>query len=364
MTTNKLSLQQVSKAYGYVDALHPTDLNVAESEFVTLLGPSGSGKTTLLKIIAGMERPSGGRVFINGRDTTETPVRERDLGMVFQNYALMPHLSVFDNVAFPLKVRKTGAEEIRRKVGEALGTVQLAHLADRKPQALSGGQQQRVSIARAIVYNPSLVLMDEPLGALDKKLREQLQHEIKQLHERLGITILYVTHDQQEAMSMSDRIALMNEGRIEQLGAPRELYFSPKTAFAADFLGNSNFIEATVSEVSAAATRCRLSGGEELLAPRRDGVRQGDAVRLMVRPEHIRLIGGDGAAEDNVLTASSLGPTFFGDALEIRAQIADGSEVSVKVANNFEVAAAAPGQPLRLGWSSDHTHLFASGSGR
>ncbi|MGV2019322.1 ABC transporter ATP-binding protein [Agrobacterium sp. 22-223-1] len=360
MTSNKLSLQGVSKRYGGVTALHPTDLEVKEGEFVTLLGPSGSGKSTLLKIIAGMELPTEGKVVINGRDATDMPVRERDLGMVFQNYALMPHLTVFNNVAFPLKVRKTAADEIRRKVEGALNMVQLEHLKDRKPQALSGGQQQRVSIARAIVYNPSLVLMDEPLGALDKKLREQLQFEIKQLHSRLGITILYVTHDQQEAMSMSDRVALMNGGRIEQIGSPRQLYFAPETVFAADFLGSSNFMEATVTAQTANETMCRLASGEQVLAPRRDGFSEGQKVRLMVRPEHIRLLNHQETAHDrNVLRAVSTGATFFGEVMEIRARVAEGSEVTIKVPNDCSLPEAEKGAPLKLGWNVGQTHLFA-----
>lgn len=360
MTSNKLSLHGVSKRYGNVTALHPTDLEVKEGEFVTLLGPSGSGKSTLLKIIAGMELPSEGKVVINGRDATDMPVRERDLGMVFQNYALMPHLTVFNNVAFPLKVRKTATEEVRRRVAEALSTVQLEHLSDRKPHALSGGQQQRVSIARAIVYNPSLVLMDEPLGALDKKLREQLQFEIKSLHDRLGITILYVTHDQQEAMSMSDRVALMNGGRIEQLGTPRQLYFAPETVFAADFLGNSNFMEATVSRSTPQGTVCQLTSGEEISAPSRDGFTVGQKVRLMVRPEHIRVFeDGQAAHAPNVLPAVSTDATFFGEAMEIRARVNDGLEMSIKVSNEYAMPAASKGSRLHLGWEVGQTHIFA-----
>jgi putative spermidine/putrescine transport system ATP-binding protein len=359
MTSNKLSLTGVSKSYGAVTALHATDLEVKEGEFVTLLGPSGSGKSTLLKIIAGMELPSEGKVVINGRDATDMPVRERDLGMVFQNYALMPHLTVFNNVAFPLKVRKTATEEVRRRVEEALRTVQLEHLKDRKPQALSGGQQQRVSIARAIVYNPSLVLMDEPLGALDKKLREQLQFEIKQLHSRLGITILYVTHDQQEAMSMSDRVALMNDGRIEQIGTPRQLYFAPETEFTADFLGSSNFMDATVVELAADVTVCKLASGQELSAPRRDALTPGQKVRLMVRPEHIRVLEAGQSGGANVLEAVSTDATFFGETTEIRARVSDGLEMGIKVANDYPLPGAAGGKPIRLNWDVGQTHIFA-----
>lgn len=314
----------------------------------------------MLKIIAGMELPSDGKVVINGREATDMPVRERDLGMVFQNYALMPHLTVFNNVAFPLKVRNTAAGEITRRVEEALKTVQLDHLKDRKPQALSGGQQQRVSIARAIVYNPSLVLMDEPLGALDKKLREQLQVEIKHLHNRLGITILYVTHDQQEAMSMSDRVALMNGGRIEQIGSPRQLYFSPETEFTADFLGSSNFMDATVARQTSTETVCLLASGQEIVAPARQALSLGQKVRLMVRPEHIRVFEEERKAQGpNTLPAVSTDATFFGETMEVRARVNDGLEMSVKVPNEYAVPAGSKGKQLWLRWDVGQTHIFA-----
>ena len=226
-----IELDGVAKSYGDVHALRRTDLSIAKGEFVTLLGPSGSGKSTLLNLIAGMIAPSAGRIVIDGRDATTLPTNQRGLGMVFQNYALMPHMTVFENIAFPLQVRRLPKAEIRRKVAEALDLIQLGHVADRRPRELSGGQQQRVSLARCIVYNPALILMDEPLGALDKKLREQMQLEIKRLHAELGITMLYVTHDQDEALTMSDRIVLMNGGRIEQQGTPDALYFKPETVF-------------------------------------------------------------------------------------------------------------------------------------
>ncbi|MBE2274854.1 MAG: ATP-binding cassette domain-containing protein, partial [Rhodobacteraceae bacterium] len=216
-------LDRITKRYGVFTALHETELAVRKGEFLTLLGPSGSGKTTLLNAIAGMAIPTSGKVWIDGRDMTVLPPEKRGIGMVFQSYALMPHMTVFDNIAYPLKVRKVAKDEIRRRVTEVLEMVRLPNLALRKPKELSGGQQQRVSIARCLVYNPSLILMDEPLGALDKKLREQMQLEIKRLHVELGITMIYVTHDQEEALNMSDRIMLMNGGRVEQLGSPHDL---------------------------------------------------------------------------------------------------------------------------------------------
>ena len=237
-------MRGVAKRYGPVVALNAVDLTVRKGEFLTLLGPSGSGKTTLLNVIAGTVAPTTGRLWIGGRDVTDLPSSERRLGMVFQNYALFPHMTIFENVAFPLRVRKLPWTEIKRRVAEALVLVRLPDVGARKPRELSGGQQQRIAIARCLVYNPDLILMDEPLGALDKKLRDQMQLEIKRLHSNLGVTVLYVTHDQEEALVMSDRICLMNAGRIEQLGDPHELYFQPKSVFAADFLGDSNILDA------------------------------------------------------------------------------------------------------------------------
>ncbi|MFL5337692.1 MAG: ABC transporter ATP-binding protein, partial [Geminicoccaceae bacterium] len=238
----KLAVRNVSKTYGPVTALAGTSLDMAEGEFLTLLGPSGSGKTTLLMLIAGLVQPSGGEIWIDGKLATFAEPEKRDIGVVFQNYALFPHLTIAENIAFPLHMRRMKAETIKQEVARVLDIVQLPHVAGRLPRELSGGQQQRIALARCIVYHPSIILMDEPLGALDRKLRDRMQIEIKSLHRRLGITILYVTHDQDEAMAMSDRICLMNQGWIEQIGSPDELYFQPATRFAADFLGESNFI--------------------------------------------------------------------------------------------------------------------------
>ncbi len=279
-----VKLVGISKSFGAFEALRRIDLSVPEGSFFSLLGPSGSGKTTLLNLIAGTLRPTAGRIFIDGRDATDTPPAARGLGMVFQHYALMPHMSVFENVAFPLQVRGVAKADIRRRVHEALELVRLPHLADRKPRALSGGQQQRISLARCIVYRPSLILMDEPLGALDKKLRKEMQIEISRLHRELGITMLYVTHDQEEALTMSDRIVLMNQGRIEQVGTAEELYFRPESAYAADFIGDSNLLPASVMAVG--DTLELQAFGNVLTAPLPDlAVSTGERVRLLVRPE-------------------------------------------------------------------------------
>src|SRR5665213_2550370 len=242
----KLSVRDLSKTYGEVMALAGASLDLAEGEFLTLLGPSGSGKTTLLMIVAGLVPPTGGEVWIDGKLATYAPPDKRDIGVVFQNYALFPHLTIRENIAFPLQMRRMPAARIASEVDRVLDIVQLPHVAERLPRELSGGQQQRIALARCMVYGPSIILMDEPLGALDRKLRDQMQLEIKGLHSRLGITVLYVTHDQEEALAMSDRICLMNNGRIEQIGTPQDLYFRPRTIFVADFLGESNILDATV----------------------------------------------------------------------------------------------------------------------
>ena len=282
----KLRVRALRKTYGPVVALAGADLEMREGEFLTLLGPSGSGKTTLLMMVAGLTQPDSGEVWIDGRLATYTPPFKRDVGMVFQNYALFPHLSVGDNIAFPLRMRRMPEAAIRGEVRRVLEIVRLPDVADRLPRALSGGQQQRIALARCMVYKPSIILMDEPLGALDKKLRDQMQLEIKQLHLELGITVLYVTHDQEEAMVMSDRICLMNDARIEQVGTPEELYFKPRTLFAADFLGESNILEGDVAGVEG-ATIVVAAGGAKLRAPRDGEVAAGRRVALMVRPERV-----------------------------------------------------------------------------
>jgi putative spermidine/putrescine transport system ATP-binding protein len=242
----KLRVEGISKSYGGTAALLSTSLAVGRGEFVTLLGPSGSGKTTLLSLIAGMVEPDQGSVWLDGRDITRLPTHKRGLGMVFQNYALFPHMSVAQNVGFGLTTRRLGAEAVQQRVAAALATVRLDHLAGRLPRALSGGQQQRVALARALAYEPSLVLMDEPLGALDKNLREEMKREIARIHRELGTTVIYVTHDQEEALVLSTRICLMDHARVLQVDTPEDLYFKPRSVYAAEFLGESNLVDAAL----------------------------------------------------------------------------------------------------------------------
>ncbi len=277
----KLAVRGVGKRYGPVTALQPTSLTVQGGEFLTLLGPSGSGKTTLLMMIAGLTPASEGMVELDGQDITDLPAYRRNIGVIFQNYALFPHLSVFENIAFPLRMRRLAESEIAGKVGRALELVQLGGFGARLPRELSGGQQQRVAFARAIVFEPGLVLMDEPLGALDKKLRDELKLEIRKLHRDLGTTVVYVTHDQEEAMLLSDRICLMNNARVEQIDAPIALYQRPATRFAATFLGESNILRGVRAEagVQVGATLLATSHADRL--PRTG------ACDLLIRPERV-----------------------------------------------------------------------------
>jgi len=288
MPASNLCISGLSKRYGDFVALAPTSLDVAQGEFLTLLGPSGSGKTTLLSLIAGLAQADEGSIAINGVDVTHGAPYERDIGMVFQNYALFPHMTVAENIAFPLQMRRVDSAKARQLVMEALEMVHLPQVAGRYPRELSGGQQQRIALARCMVYRPSIILMDEPLGALDKKLRDHMQLEIKRIHRELGTTIVYVTHDQEEAMTMSDRICLMNAGAIAQLGTPDELYFRPRNSFVADFLGESNLLEAQVSARQGERVRIAFKGQERGEAMVFDAaIKAGDTVKLMIRPQNL-----------------------------------------------------------------------------
>ena len=293
----KLAIDGIAKHYGPTAALEPTTLDVRRGEFLTLLGPSGSGKTTLLMMIAGLVEPSAGRIRLEGDDITERPAYRRDIGLVFQNYALFPHLTVAENVAFPLEMRRLARAEITRAVAEALELVRLPHLGGRYPRELSGGQQQRVAFARAVVFKPRLVLMDEPLGALDKKLREELKLELRKLHRDLGATIVYVTHDQDEAMLLSDRICLMANARVAQVDAPSDLYNRPRSRFAAEFIGESNILPGSLRR-AAGGWQVALDGGPDLACLPPGQAAEG-RVPVLIRPERIRLApaaAGDGFA--------------------------------------------------------------------
>lgn len=307
----------VSKAYGAVRVIDDLSLDIAKGEFVSLLGPSGSGKTTLLMILAGFEAPTAGAVWLDGRRIDRLPPYKRDMGVVFQNYALFPHMSIAENIAFPLQMRGVGKAEREERVTRALDMVQLSAQRDRHPAQLSGGQQQRVALARALVFEPAVVLMDEPLGALDKQLREQMQLDIRALHKRLELTVVFVTHDQGEALTMSDRIAVFNRGKIEQIGSPRDIYDRPATRFVAEFIGETNLLDGTVESFAGATAQVRLARGGMLTVPAHDGLNAGQPVLISVRPERIRLAGSD-ISLGNALPTRILDSVYQGDHLRVQ----------------------------------------------
>jgi spermidine/putrescine transport system ATP-binding protein len=341
--SGQLSLVGLTKHFGPVVAVDSVDLEIPAGGFFSLLGPSGCGKTTTLRMVAGFEKPTSGQVLLDGRDIAKTPPSKRPVNTVFQSYALFPHLRVFDNVAFGLRRAGVAKHEVRRRVGEALELVQLAGYATRKPGQLSGGQQQRVALARALVLKPAVLLLDEPLGALDAKLRRQLQVELKQLQTQVGITFLYVTHDQEEALTMSDRIAVINRGRIEQAASPQDLYEEPANAFVADFLGVSNLMDAAVTGPSGAGARIRLSDSFSLDALRGDVGFRGRA-KVVIRPERIG-IEPAGIPGENRIPGLISNVVYLGSGLQLAIQLASGHVVTALVPNNGEetVAAWSPG---------------------
>jgi spermidine/putrescine transport system ATP-binding protein len=325
--TAGVTLEGVSKRFGPVEAVRELTLDVREGEFFSLLGPSGCGKTTTLRLIAGFEEPTTGRILLGGKDVTQTPPHKRSVNTVFQSYALFPHLTVHDNVAFGLRFRNASKGERRRRVAETLALVQLEGMEKRRPTQLSGGQQQRVALARALVLEPAVLLLDEPLGALDAKLRRALQLELKAIQRAVGITFVYVTHDQEEALTMSDRMAVMSEGLVQQLGTPKEVYEEPATAFVADFLGVSNLMSAR----AAGGGLVRL-GSAELVAGRGDHGTSGD-VRLTIRPERVRLEPPDSEGE-NRLQGVVDRVVYLGPITQVVIRLAGGGTVPMMAASS------------------------------
>ena len=343
--STKLIAKGLCKRYGVVTALEPTDLEVRSGEFLTLLGPSGSGKTTLLQLICGLTEASEGRLLVDGVDQIDVPVHRRDIGLVFQHYALFPHLTVAENIAFPLKMRGHASGDIGKRVKDALAMVHMETYGARFPRELSGGQQQRVALARCFVYQPAVILMDEPLGALDKKLRDHMQIEIKQLHRDSGATIVYVTHDQEEALALSDRICLMNQARIEQLGAPQEIYTRPLTEFAADFIGLSNILRGEIGPGENGRAYLATPHGRFLL-PRGAGA-QGGRAAIVVRPEQLSL----DPSLSNQITARVRDVVFAGSEMRVIASLDGGAEVIMRMAPTSR--APARGEAIVMGWSPD-----------
>lgn len=341
----------ISKTYdGKNFVVKNLDLSIRKGEFLTLLGPSGSGKTTTLMMLAGFEFPTTGEIAVDGRPIQTMAPEKRNIGMVFQNYALFPHMTVAENVGYSLKVRGVAKTEIMRRVFEALSMVRLSEHADRRPTALSGGQQQRVALARALVFEPSLVLMDEPLGALDKKLRENLQLEIRQIADRLGLTVVYVTHDQYEALTMSDRIAIFNDGRIQQIGCAEEIYSRPNNRFVAEFVGDNNCLDATITEIEGGTAVATLAGGHTVRARSTSHARPGAQCTIAIRPESISLQLEP--TPDHVLgTIADI--IYCGDQLRIHIELDGGSRLIVKSNTPQTSQRVAVGNQVYLYWEPE-----------
>ena len=332
------------------------DLDVAKGEFITLLGPSGSGKTTVLMLLAGFESVTGGDILIAGAPITRTAPNKRNIGIVFQNYALFPHMTVAENLAYPLKARKVGRSTIKARVEEYLSLVELDDFGTRHPAQLSGGQRQRVALARALIFEPSLVLMDEPLGALDKKLREQMQFEITRLHQQLGFTVIYVTHDQTEALTMSDRIAVFNDGVVQQCATPDELYERPGNAFVADFIGENNMVPGKVVAVENGAVRVSISGEQHVVTQVADTTDIGSDCIVSVRPEKIFLDTHE--AHDNEIWARFIVRHYVGDFIRYYFELHDGTELTVKALNDITAPKFQKGERARLMWQRDDCFAF------
>ncbi|EHK54782.1 polyamine ABC transporter ATP-binding protein [Mesorhizobium alhagi CCNWXJ12-2] len=337
----------ISKTYdGHSFVVRDLNLEIAKGEFLTLLGPSGSGKTTTLMMLAGFEYPSSGEITLDGRPIQDKPPEKRNIGMVFQNYALFPHMTVAENVGYSLRVRGLSKEQIGARVGEALAMVQLSNLAQRKPTALSGGQQQRVALARALVFEPSLVLMDEPLGALDKKLREDLQLEIRRIADRLDLTVVYVTHDQHEALTMSDKIAIFSDGCIQQIGSAQEIYGCPANRFVAEFVGDNNCLDAKVVSIEGDLVRARLVGGQEMRARSSVHSKVDQRATIAIRPESVRIAVQERA---ETLRGQVCDVIYCGDQFRIHVELPGGERLIAKSSSSLGVP-MEKGRPVLLDW--------------
>jgi spermidine/putrescine transport system ATP-binding protein len=349
-----VELIDVVKKFGDFTAVDRVNLQVRPGEFISLLGPSGCGKTTTLRMLAGFEEPTSGELRISGQPIAGTPPHKRDVNTVFQAYALFPHMTVAENVAYGLRQKSVGKAETGQRVAEALDMVKMRPLADRKPQQLSGGQQQRVALARALVNRPSLLLLDEPLGALDRKLREEMQIELKLLQSQLGITFIFVTHDQEEALSMSDRIAVMLDGRVEQLGDPYTIYEHPASAFVAGFIGQQNFFHGTAAEGGRAVTvdGCTMTSTRDAL-----DVSAGSDALAAIRPEAIAVTETDPGGSVNVLRGHLAGISHLGDVIQFVVSAGEGREILSRVPRT-KAPRLDTGQTVWCSWDADHTYLF------
>ncbi|MCK0169026.1 ABC transporter ATP-binding protein [Jannaschia sp. S6380] len=353
-----LKFDDVKKSYDQKSlVVKGFDIAVEEGEFITLLGPSGSGKTTVLMMLAGFESVTSGTISIRGQSINRTAPYKRNIGMVFQNYALFPHMTVAENLGYPLSVRGVGKAEQRKRIDEYLALVELEAFGNRYPGQLSGGQRQRVALARAMIFEPTLILMDEPLGALDKKLREQMQYEITRLHEKLGFTVIYVTHDQAEALSMSDRIAVFNDGVVQQCAPPADLYERPTNAFVAEFIGENNFIHGVVDRIEGGRAITSVPGEGRIVAQAAGGLAQGDRCIVSIRPEKL-FVQSSGHAHDNEIAARFEARIYVGDFIRYYFRLADGSEIVVKVLNDLSAPEFSEGDTGRLQWLASDCIAF------
>ncbi|MBV9424390.1 MAG: ABC transporter ATP-binding protein [Solirubrobacterales bacterium] len=358
MASGEVILRGLTKRFDDQLAVDGIDATINGGEFFSLLGPSGCGKTTTLRMIAGFERPTAGEIVLDGVDVASVPPHERNVHTVFQNYALFPHLNVFDNVAFGLRRRKLAKDEVRRRVQEALALVELHGLANRTPRQLSGGQQQRVALARALVLRPAVLLLDEPLGALDAKIRKQLRVELKALQEEVGITFIFVTHDQEEALSMSDRVAVMNAGRVEQVGSPPEVYEDPATVFVADFLGVSNLMEAEA--VGSGRGECMVRVGEFVLRAGCGDTAACGAVKIVARPERLELLSHEDQRE-NRLPGMVERTVYVGASRQVIVRLPTGAAIQASVTNTGDAEMYRQGKPVSVYVPAGALRVLASG---
>ena len=360
MELNTIELDSVTKHFGDYVAVEHADFAIAQGEFFSMLGPSGCGKTTTLRMIAGFETPTSGRILLEGTDVSNTPPYKRDVNTVFQNYALFPHMSIFDNVAFGLRTAKVPAEQVRTRVMEMLEVVRLPDMADRRPNQLSGGQQQRIALARALVNHPAALLLDEPLGALDLKLRQVMQLELKRIQRDVGITFVFVTHDQEEALTMSDRIAVMTQGRVDQIGTPTEIYHTPTTPFVAGFIGTANLLPVTVvSQAGDDVTVETRLGGQCTVSAAGTTYAAGSEVTLMVRPERLVPAGAPlhGAGSGASIRATVTSMVFQGPVVRCQVRTEAGADLVAHLGPEDDPAAFPVGTEMEMTWSQDGAYL-------
>ncbi len=349
-----VEFERVQKSYdGETLVVKDLNLSLPQGEFLTMLGPSGSGKTTCLMMLAGFETATHGDIRLNGVSINNIPPHKRGIGMVFQNYALFPHMTVAENLSFPLEVRKMGKSDREKKIMRALGMVQMQDFAGRRPTQLSGGQQQRIALARALVFEPELVLMDEPLGALDKQLRETLQFEITKLAHDLGITTVYVTHDQTEALTMSDRVAVFDDGRIQQLAPPDKLYEEPQNSFVAQFIGENNTLEGVIKEISNGVALVQLDGGDLIDAKPINVSKPGERTRVSIRPERVEMNPDRLSADAHTLKAEVLEFIYMGDIFRTRLLVAGTDDFVIKTRNAPDQVRLTPGSQIEIGWMAE-----------